>query len=301
MVRTILLRGGTTAEHDGFTGYDRELTVDTDKETLVIHTSNGSVPLARLSDVPTKLSELTDGVGLWTKAQLTKLSQLEDDIGYWTNLKNVSQLENDLNWKTTHCEHCEHCTYCSQCSRCNNVHCNQVHCNQVRCSDCSKCLTINCDCDCNCDDDNCFISGSIKTTRGFVDVHELRVGDFVVDAFGGVSEIVGLSHGGLKNRRAIRMRGREGYLITEEHPLLLKREGELRYCAAANSSFDPDREIVADNGTRGRYADHDYEAWFLSMEKLPADTPTVCPITKEECVVKFGSGYVLIPGQVEEK
>ena len=37
MAKQLQLRGGTTAEHAVFTGADRELTVDTDKNTLVVH------------------------------------------------------------------------------------------------------------------------------------------------------------------------------------------------------------------------------------------------------------------------
>jgi hypothetical protein len=46
-------RRGTTAEHASFTGLLAELTVDTDKKTVVVHdgTTPGGVPLARASDV----------------------------------------------------------------------------------------------------------------------------------------------------------------------------------------------------------------------------------------------------------
>jgi len=37
MSKQLQLRGGTTAEHSTFTGADREVTVDTDKKTLVVH------------------------------------------------------------------------------------------------------------------------------------------------------------------------------------------------------------------------------------------------------------------------
>ena len=37
MATQLKLRGGTTAEHATFTGGAREVTVDTDKNTLVIH------------------------------------------------------------------------------------------------------------------------------------------------------------------------------------------------------------------------------------------------------------------------
>lgn len=48
MATQLKLRGGTTAEHATFTGAAREVTVDTTKNTLVIHdgTTAGGTPLA---------------------------------------------------------------------------------------------------------------------------------------------------------------------------------------------------------------------------------------------------------------
>ena len=45
------LRGGTTTEHNSFTGLTREVTVDTTKKTLVVHdgTTTGGKPLMRES------------------------------------------------------------------------------------------------------------------------------------------------------------------------------------------------------------------------------------------------------------
>lgn len=59
MANQIQLRGGTTAEHATFTGAVREVTVDTDKNTLVVHdgTTAGGHPL--------KL-ETVDPLGDWT-------------------------------------------------------------------------------------------------------------------------------------------------------------------------------------------------------------------------------------------
>lgn len=166
-VKNIYLRGGATAEHSGFTGLTREVTVDTDKKVLVVHDgkTEGGFPTAKASLTPTVLSHLTEDAGLWLKTALTKVSHLTNDVGYWTDLTKVSQLTNDSGFKTGHCSYCSHCTYCSQCSRCNNVQCGQVQCSQVHCTQCSgyctslcaKCTTAcsNCDCsrDCDCGDD----------------------------------------------------------------------------------------------------------------------------------------------------
>ena len=45
------LRGGTTSEHNSFTGVAREVTVDTTKKTLVVHdgSTTGGTPLMKES------------------------------------------------------------------------------------------------------------------------------------------------------------------------------------------------------------------------------------------------------------
>ena len=40
MSTQVRLRGGTTSQHSTFTGAEREVTVDTDKNTLVVHVHN---------------------------------------------------------------------------------------------------------------------------------------------------------------------------------------------------------------------------------------------------------------------
>lgn len=47
------LRRGTTAQHSTFTGLEGEITVDTTKDTVVVHdgVTAGGVPLAKASDV----------------------------------------------------------------------------------------------------------------------------------------------------------------------------------------------------------------------------------------------------------
>jgi hypothetical protein len=57
MATQIKIRGGTTSQHGSFTGGAREITVDTDKNTVVVHDGStaGGFPLA-------KASELFDGL-----------------------------------------------------------------------------------------------------------------------------------------------------------------------------------------------------------------------------------------------
>jgi hypothetical protein len=47
------LRRGTTAQHASFTGLVGEITVDTDKDTIVVHDGStaGGIPLAKASEV----------------------------------------------------------------------------------------------------------------------------------------------------------------------------------------------------------------------------------------------------------
>ena len=51
MAKLLKLRGGTTSQHSSFTGAEREVTVDTDKETLVVHDGStaGGFPLMRIT------------------------------------------------------------------------------------------------------------------------------------------------------------------------------------------------------------------------------------------------------------
>ena len=46
------LRRGTTSQHSAFTGLVGEITVDTDKDTIVVHDGStaGGIPLAKASD-----------------------------------------------------------------------------------------------------------------------------------------------------------------------------------------------------------------------------------------------------------
>jgi hypothetical protein len=47
------LRRGTTAQHSTFTGLVGEITVDTDKDTIVVHDGStaGGYPLAKASEI----------------------------------------------------------------------------------------------------------------------------------------------------------------------------------------------------------------------------------------------------------
>ena len=57
MSKVLQLRGGTSAEHSNFVGADREVTIDVNKKTLIVHdgVTQGGHALAKKSDVDKKL------------------------------------------------------------------------------------------------------------------------------------------------------------------------------------------------------------------------------------------------------
>lgn len=61
MTTEIQRRRGTTAQHSTFTGADGEITIDTDKKTVVVHDglTAGGIPLAKESDLISSLSDLS--------------------------------------------------------------------------------------------------------------------------------------------------------------------------------------------------------------------------------------------------
>ena len=70
MAKKLQLRRGTTAQHNSFTGDVGECTVDTDKDTLVVHdnSTQGGFPLARedlnnVSALPTTITATTQTAG----------------------------------------------------------------------------------------------------------------------------------------------------------------------------------------------------------------------------------------------
>lgn len=66
MATSLKLRRGTTAQHASFTGSIAEVTVDTDKDTVVVHDGStaGGFPLARASGSAISVTSLTDSGNL---------------------------------------------------------------------------------------------------------------------------------------------------------------------------------------------------------------------------------------------
>ncbi|HEY7804771.1 MAG TPA: hypothetical protein VIC30_10120, partial [Orrella sp.] len=69
MSTAIQRRGGTTAQHASFTGLAREITVDTDKKTVVVHDGStaGGFPLARESSIQGLFRKADPTAVAWTK------------------------------------------------------------------------------------------------------------------------------------------------------------------------------------------------------------------------------------------
>ena len=79
MATQVRLRRGTTAQHASFTGAEGEVTVDTDKETLVVHDGStaGGHPLAKAAQARgwTKREHFTSN-GTWTKSGKSDLKRI---------------------------------------------------------------------------------------------------------------------------------------------------------------------------------------------------------------------------------
>ena len=100
MSTQVRLRGGTTSQHSTFTGAEREVTVDTTKDTLVVHdgTTAGGIPLAKSSEVALKantsdLSTKADLAGNASQAfSASTVNATTVDLGDWT----ITQSGTDL-------------------------------------------------------------------------------------------------------------------------------------------------------------------------------------------------------------
>ena len=96
MAKQVQLRGGTTSQHSSFTGVAREVTVDTDKDTIVVHDGStaGGVPLAKASELPT----LTSLSVTATAAELNILDGVTSTAAELNNLDGVTSTAAELNY-----------------------------------------------------------------------------------------------------------------------------------------------------------------------------------------------------------
>ena len=90
MAIQIQLRHGTTTEHNTFKGAVGEVTVDTDKKTVVVHdgTTVGGTVLAKVSEVPSLVPQATEVVVGKAKIATTAIAQAgTNDTDFITSLK----------------------------------------------------------------------------------------------------------------------------------------------------------------------------------------------------------------------
>ena len=85
MGRKVQLRGGTTLEHTLFTGGERELTIDTDKKTAIIHDgiTPGGFEVALKSSVDALLAAATDDANTFAEVvALVNSVDTENDTAF---------------------------------------------------------------------------------------------------------------------------------------------------------------------------------------------------------------------------
>ena len=90
MSKRIQLRRGTTAQTNAFTGAVGEVTVDTDKKTVVVHdgTTVGGTVLAKVSEVPSLVPQATEAVVGKAKIATSAIAQAGvNDTDFITPLK----------------------------------------------------------------------------------------------------------------------------------------------------------------------------------------------------------------------
>ena len=90
MAIQIQLRQGTTTEHNTFTGAVGEVTVDTTKDTLVVHdgVTVGGTVLAKVSEVPSLVPQATEAVVGKAKIATSAIAQAGvNDTDFITPLK----------------------------------------------------------------------------------------------------------------------------------------------------------------------------------------------------------------------
>ena len=151
----------------------------------------------------------------------------------------------------------------------------------------------NCDCDCQCDTDNgCFVSGKLLTTRGYVEVSELKVGDELASVDHKIYKVLGITHGTVGNRKVVKL---ADSVVTDEHVVFINGEPKVFTDRPLVSAV-----LEAENGVKGMYeipkGTSKFNAW-LTYEVDP-NTPTYSPICEKSILVDMDGYDVLVAGMV---
>lgn len=95
MAKRLQIRGGTSEQHNTFTGASREITIDTSKNTVVVHDgyTPGGFPLAKESSVNTRLASKVD----YTEIASVNLLRADKYLA----AQNVTKMIYDANKKLT--------------------------------------------------------------------------------------------------------------------------------------------------------------------------------------------------------
>jgi len=90
MANALQLRRGTTTQHNTFTGLAGEVTVDTDKDTVVVHDGStaGGFPLAKTADIATEVAALVDSAPSTLDTLNELAAALGDDPNFATTVTN---------------------------------------------------------------------------------------------------------------------------------------------------------------------------------------------------------------------
>lgn len=99
MATEVKWRGGNTLEHSTFTGAAKEITVDTDKKTLVVHDGStvGGFPLAKEEYVDTKLEGVSSDFYGSIDPSLDPENQIIAGVVWADTLTNTVKRRNDTN------------------------------------------------------------------------------------------------------------------------------------------------------------------------------------------------------------
>lgn len=79
----------------------------------------------------------------------------------------------------------------------------------------TKSVTVNCNCDCG-DDGGCFIDADILTTKGYINIKDLKTGDYIIYDKKKY-RVAGIAKNKLGKRKAVSLDWTEKLLLTEDH------------------------------------------------------------------------------------